>query len=202
MNKFFQFMFQIKTESMGLLLLIDDDKSHYVYIKDFDRFMFHKTKNKNKKWFCRSCLQCFSSENVLTKHKKDYLKINCKQSVKPEKGIIEFENYFKQIPAPFKIYAHFECNLRGVESYEGSDTIKYQGHVPCSFAYNIVCIDDKFTKTIVVYRGENPAYEFVKAILKEFKYCKKVMNKHINKNLIMSEKEEHLFQQSNSCWIC
>ena len=28
------------------------------------------------------------------------------------------------------------------------------------------------------------------------------MNKHFNKNLITSEKEEHLFQQSNSCWIC
>ena len=28
------------------------------------------------------------------------------------------------------------------------------------------------------------------------------MNKHFNKNLIMSEKEKHLFQQSNSCWIC
>ena len=28
------------------------------------------------------------------------------------------------------------------------------------------------------------------------------MKKHFNKNLIMSEKEEHLFQQSNSCWIC
>ena len=54
-------------DSMDLLLLIDDDKSHYVYIKDFDRFMFHKTKNKNKKWFCRSCLQCFSSESVLKK---------------------------------------------------------------------------------------------------------------------------------------
>ena len=28
-----------------LILLIDDDKSHSEYIKDFDRFMFHKTKN-------------------------------------------------------------------------------------------------------------------------------------------------------------
>ena len=36
-------------DSMGLLLLIDNDKSHYVYIKDFHRFMFHKTKHKNKK---------------------------------------------------------------------------------------------------------------------------------------------------------
>ena len=28
------------------------------------------------------------------------------------------------------------------------------------------------------------------------------MKKHFNKNLITSEEEEHLFQQSNSCWIC
>ena len=33
-------------DSMDLLLLIDDDKSHYVYIKDFGR-LFHKTKKKN-----------------------------------------------------------------------------------------------------------------------------------------------------------
>ena len=30
-------------DSMDLLLLVDDDKLHYVYIKEFDRFMFHKT---------------------------------------------------------------------------------------------------------------------------------------------------------------
>ena len=35
--------------SMDLLLVPDGDKSHYVYIKYFDRFMFQKTKNKNKK---------------------------------------------------------------------------------------------------------------------------------------------------------
>ena len=28
------------------------------------------------------------------------------------------------------------------------------------------------------------------------------MKKHFNKNLIMSEEKELLFQQSNSCWIC
>ena len=28
------------------------------------------------------------------------------------------------------------------------------------------------------------------------------MKKHFNKNLIMSEEKEYLFQQSNSCWIC
>ena len=61
---------------IDLLLLINDDKSHYVYIKDFERFMFHKTKNKNKKWFCRRCLQFFSSESVLIKLKENCLSIN------------------------------------------------------------------------------------------------------------------------------
>ena len=28
------------------------------------------------------------------------------------------------------------------------------------------------------------------------------MKRHFNKTLIMSDEEEHLFQQSNSCWIC
>ena len=28
------------------------------------------------------------------------------------------------------------------------------------------------------------------------------MNKYFNKNLIVSEEGEHLFQQSNSCGIC
>ena len=129
------------------------------------------------------------------------MSINGEQSVKLEKGIIEFESYFKQIPVPFKIYFHFECNLRGVECYEGSYTKKYQDHIPCSFAYKVVCIYDRFTEPIVVYRGENAAYIFIRAILNEYKYCKKVMKKHFNKNLIMSEKEEDLFQQSNSCWI-
>ena len=31
---------------------------------------------------------------------------------KLEEGIFKFENYFKQIPVPFKIYADFECNFK------------------------------------------------------------------------------------------
>ena len=38
--------------SMDFLLIIDGDKSHYVFIGDFNRFVFYKTKNKNKKYFC------------------------------------------------------------------------------------------------------------------------------------------------------
>ena len=129
---------------------------------------------------------------MLIKHKENCLSINGKQSVKLEKAKIKFENYFKQIPVPFKIYADFECNLNSVECDEGSYTKNYQDRIPCSFAYKVICIDDRFTKPIVVYRGETAAYEFIKAILKEYKYCRKIMNNYFNKNLIMSE-EEHVF---------
>ena len=39
-------------------------------------------------------------------------------------------------------------------------------------------------------------------ILKEYEYCKKVMKKHFNKNLIMSEIEEEELQSKNTCWLC
>ena len=52
-----------------------------------------------------------------------------------------------------------------------------------------------------MYEGENAVYEFIKAILGEYKYCKKIINKYFNKNLIITE-EEDLFQKSNNCWIC
>ena len=44
-------------DTLDLLLI----SNHYVCIKDFNRLMFNKTKGKNKKWFYKSCLQCFSN---------------------------------------------------------------------------------------------------------------------------------------------
>ena len=78
---------------MDLLLIADEDKSQYVYIKDFNRFMCNKTKNKNKKHFCRYCLLCFSSEKALMEHKNICLKINGKQNIKLRSGLIKFKNY-------------------------------------------------------------------------------------------------------------
>ena len=144
-----------------------ENSMDFVYIKGFDRFMFHKTKNKNKKKnFCKSCLQCFSSKHVLIEHKAVCLSINGAQSVRLEKGAIKFKNYFKQILAPFKVYADFECNLKSAESYGGSYSKNYQDHIPCSFAYKLVCVDDKFGKSIVVFSDENVAFKFTETILK------------------------------------
>ena len=40
---------------MNLLIMTDKNKSHYIYIEDFHRFMCNKPMCKNKKYFCRYC---------------------------------------------------------------------------------------------------------------------------------------------------
>ena len=162
--------------SIDLLLISNENKSHYVYLKDFNRFMYNKTKNKNKKYFCKCCLQCLSSEKVLIEHKENCLIINDKQSVKLKSGSISFKNYFKQLPAPFKIYADFECYLKRVKSSDknnGSYTEKYQDHIPCSFTNKVVCIDNRFSEKVALYRKTNVVYRFIEVILNEYNYCKK-----------------------------
>ena len=81
---------------MDLLLITNENKSNYVYIKDFDRFVClteQKSENKTK---------CFSSKKVLQEHKEHCLVINGKQNVKLKSGSIGFNSYFKQLPISFK----------------------------------------------------------------------------------------------------
>ena len=47
------------------------NKSHYVYNKDFNRFICNKARNRNEKHFCKYYLQCFSRERNLIEHEKN-----------------------------------------------------------------------------------------------------------------------------------
>ena len=143
--------------------------------------MFSKTKNKNKKYFYGCCLQCFSSEEILIEHKKDCLSINGKQNVRLKSGKTSSKNFHKQTSVPFKIYADFESILKKVKSdisesdSNSSYTKKFQDHIPCSFAYKVDCVDNKFSKKFRFYRGKNTASKPLSFILIEYEYCKKVV---------------------------
>ena len=107
------------------------------------------------------------------KHKDICLKINGKQTIKLKSGFIGFKNYSRQIPVPF--YADFECVSKSVKSNEGFYAEKYQNRILCSFSYELLSVDNKFSNPIVVYRCEKAPYRFIEAILKEYEYFKKVM---------------------------
>ena len=129
------------------MLISNEEKSHYDFIKDFDRLMYSKTKSKNgpKRHFSLSCLQNFTTKEILSNHRERFLLINDTQAVKYETGIIKLKNYEKQIPIPFKIYADTECFLKRISNYEGKYTKLYQKHITNSIGAKLVSLDNRST---------------------------------------------------------
>ena len=110
---------------MNLLLITKDEMKHYVLIKDFDTFMYNQSKHKERKHFCMYCLQCFSSERVLANHVNNCLTINGVQAINmPKQGenILKFNNFHKQLPVPFVMYADFEAIT--IKRYKVANKVK------------------------------------------------------------------------------
>ena len=66
---------------------------------------FTKQRIKTKNRFCKGCLQCFSSKNVLTEHKEVCLSINGAQLVRLEKGKLSSKIILN------KYQLHLKCML-------------------------------------------------------------------------------------------
>ena len=197
-------------DCMNLLLITENENKHYVLIKDFNKYMYDITKHKERKHFCMYCLQHFTSERVLNNHKENCIQLNGVQAIKmPTKddNILKFNNFHKQLPVPFVIYADFEAITEKIHGCQPNDdksyTEAYQRHTDCGYGYKVVCCyDDKYTKPVQIYRGEKAVYKFMEAMLDEVKYCNKIMKKHFNKPLRMTEDDEKEFQKANECHIC
>ena len=137
-----------------MLLISNEEKSHYVFVKDFNRLMYSeaKTKNQHKKHFFMSCLQNFTTKKILNNNRERCLLINDTQVVKYETGIIKFKNYEKLIPIPFKIYADTESLLKRINISEGKYTKLYQKHIPNSIGAKLVSIDNRFTSPTIIFK--------------------------------------------------
>ena len=105
--------------------------------------------------------------------------------------------FLKRKIKSFMIYSDFESILvpedNGKQNPNESCTNKYQKHVACSYDYELVCVDDKFSKPFKSYLGENSVYNFIRGMIKESKYCSDVMKKHFNKELVMIKKDNDNF---------
>ena len=199
-NKFFPLYASKKSneQELNVLLISNEEKSHYVFIKDFNRLMYSevKTKNQHKKHFCMSCLQNFTTKEILNNHRERCLSINGTQAAIYEAGIIKFKNYDKQIPIPFKIYADTECLLKRINISERKYTKLYQKHIPNSIGAKLVFTDNRFTLPTIIFEGKNCIKEINKWVFEQQKYCNKIINEHFNKKLIISTENENSYQNS------
>ena len=124
-------------DHMDLLYITEGNektKSHFVFIQNFDRLMYNFTKHKDTKHFCKHCLHCFSSKNLLERHKGDCFLINGTQAIDmlAEGSKIYFKNHHRMQPVPFVIYADFEAITEKIDTCQQPDsksyTTTYQSH--------------------------------------------------------------------------
>ena len=165
-----------------------------------------KTKDSYKKYFCIACLQNFTTEKVLSNHIKEGLLINGRQAVNYESETIKFTNYEKQVPIPFKVYADTQFVLKRTNSYKGEHKNIKNNHISRTFSNSIgaklVCIDDRFTLPVIIFKGKNCINKFIWWVINQNKRIKEIITNHFNKEFIMTAQHEEIYNDSQICWIC
>ena len=199
-------------DEMNLLMISDGPNNHYIYMKDFNSYMYNQTHHKERKHFCMYCLQCFSKEHVLKDHKNVCMAVNKKQTIEMphrkngELPCVKFRNFGNQLKNPFVVYADFESIIKNQkdlkEASEKTFSHEFQNHEACGFAYKVVCMDPRFTKDTYVYRGPDAGREFLRKILEEEKVCQDIIKKHFNKPMELTPQDEADFKSGTQCHIC
>ena len=92
--------------------------------------------------------------------------------------MVHFKTYHKVLEAPFIIYADFEAiNEKAHGSQANNDksyTESYQKHKDCGYGYKVVCCyDDKYSKPVQTYRGENAVHKFMEKCWKKLNSANK-----------------------------
>ena len=57
------------------------------------------------------------------------------------------------------------------------------------------------SKSFKSYFGKDAVYNFIKCMVEKSKYCTDVVEKHFNKKLELTKKDDEYFNNSAKCWI-
>ena len=197
---------------VNLLLIEGEDKSHYVWIKDFNGLLSFGTKTH---LFCPYCCHGYDTRYNAKKKLVDHMSV-CREfggqrTFMPKKGknIIKFKDYHKSLKLPVVIYADFETindKAHGCEpnpqnnETDNSSWTKIKTKHKCS-GYSYTVISPYFPSRTETYRGEDAGEKFLKVILEEEKSILKWMKEN-EKELNLSKEEQLEFQQADHCHIC
>ena len=137
--------------------------------------MYSKKKHKEKNDFCMNCLQCFSSEEILTNLKKGCLKIDAKQSVTtPKKGSnVQIKISCMQLQAPFIIDTDFESNVKKIQkpSRDNADASYTEKYIKSVLL--VVMVTKLYVLMIDLANPFNSVYRFIKRCSKKVNIVKK-----------------------------
>ena len=96
-----------------LLLITDDEKWHYLAVKNLSGLLKGITSTHEKDFYCLNCFHSYRTKNKLESHKKICENHNFCHVEMPTKdnNIIKCNHGEKSMKVPFIIYADLECLL-------------------------------------------------------------------------------------------
>ena len=194
-----------RLHKIKLLLMSEEEKTHYCLIKDFSRLVSSQVNNhKGKVYICERCINPFKTEQALKEHEKHCTNEECVNLKMPSPGSsISFKNVERMGRVPFIIYADIESLLKPISrcepSPEISSTNKTQMHEPISFSYYIKCFDDSvWNLEPRTYTGEDAMQKFIEWLEEDVKNIANIPSK----KMIFGKKEEIDFNNATKCWLC
>jgi len=192
-------------QPVNLLLIKDENKSHYCLIKNFSRLMAHRTNYQHEQHFCFNCLHAFVRQDLLDAHTTLCYQQKTQKIVFPDKEkTVKFKNIRNQLPVPFVIYADFECYTKKIDtchpSTDKSSTTDYQSHEPSGFSYKVVCEDEQYTRPSVVYRGDDVVDTLFTELRKESWKVTEILKKP--KAMVITAADATNFTSAINCHIC
>ena len=197
----------VAEKHVDLLITSNSETNHYVWIKNFNKLCFKVTKYEGKKYFCKYCIQYFTSEERLQKHVIDCMVLTKCQAIEipVEGGCLKFKSFRETIKILFVIYADLEALLEKLTVLEKSEdnTEKLQKHVACSYGYKVVCCyDDTLPKPFKMYRGLNSVNKFFSDILEEEKEILAKLQEFQKTPMNLSSEEKIHHRNASTCYVC
>ena len=197
-----------RQKHVNLLLIKYNGLSHYCLITNFNRFLYRTKKHKERKYFCYFCLNAFTKRRALKNHTPSCQSHGAQKIILPEEGkgdMVKFSDHIKAYRIPFIIYADFETIQRPIQTCENSDkkshTTATKSLEVCSFGYKVVCsADDRYTKPVKIYRGDNAADQFIEDLLEEQQRIKELLQENVP--MVMTPTDKKQFAEATHCYLC
>ena len=176
-------------------------------MKRLSALLYDETRHNESKHFCERCLHGYKRRDLLERHKpecKGLLKSPTRTEMpKAGENKMAFQNFYKQMKAPYAVYADFECIVRKIHTCEldnkESFTVKTEKHEPCAFSYVVVKSDGQ-TQGPYTYRGEDAVFVFLTWLQNHEREMREDM---ANKRpLVMTNEDWQKHSNAAECHIC
>lgn len=185
---------------------LDEDgepDSHFVLIKNVERFLSRHMPHTNKEHFtmCEHCFRRISRDPSAPKH-------DCDQPFQteilpPKHETIQWHGWKKTIPVPLLLVADFEALNCPVHILSESNTERITQQKACSYGFlPIPSVKDFVPQEYHSYTGEDCAVQFLDDVVQ---YTEDNFMEYINKHIKMKRltiHQEQLHEAAETCVIC